>query len=150
MKRIGDIVRGRELLYVSDRVTVMEAARFMAESKIGAVPVLKGDRLVGVFSERDLMTRVLVAGRDAGKTGIRDVMTQDLVIADAGDSHEEGIAKMAARGCRHLPVVSEGRLLGFLSLRDLLQVDLEEKSEELAMMKEYVQYVPPQVDKGLR
>lgn len=148
MKRVGDIVRGRGLLYVSDRVTALEAARFMTENKIGAVPVLKGDRLVGVFSERDLMTRVLVAGRAADKTSIRDVMTQDLVVADAGDSHAEGIAKMAARGCRHLPVVSEGRLLGFLSLRDLLQVDLDEKTDELELMKEYVQYVPPHLDRG--
>jgi len=149
MRQVGDIVRGRPLLFVSDQVTAGEAAQFMTEKRIGAVPVLQGDRLVGVFSERDLMTRVVVRGLDARHTAIRDVMTRDVVAADAGDSHAAGIAKMAARGCRHLPVVQEGRLLGFLSLRDLLNVDLQEKTEELLLIREYVQYVPPDTESRL-
>jgi len=150
VKKVGEIVRGRELLHVKDQVSVFEAAVFMAERRIGAVPVLAGDRLVGVFSERDLMTRVVVTGRDARTTRIIDVMTQDLVVADPDDTHEECIAKMAKRGCRHLPVVQGGRLLGFLSLRDLLKVDLEEKAEELAMMTHYVQYIPPEFEQKFR
>jgi CBS domain-containing protein len=138
------------LLFVQDGVTVFEAACFMAEKKIGAVPVLAGDRLVGVFSERDLMTRVVCPGRDARTTLIRDVMTRDLVVADPAQSHDECMAKMAARGCRHLPVVQQDRLLSFLSLRDLMRVDLEEKTEELAMMNHYVQYIPPEIEQKLR
>ena len=150
MKKVGDIVRGRQLQFVQDGATVYEAACFMSEKKIGAVPVLSGDRLVGVFSERDLMTRVVCAGRDARATTIREVMTADLVVADPDDTHDECIAKMAARGCRHLPVVQQGRLLSFLSLRDLLRVDLEEKTEALAMMNYYVQYIPPEIEQKLR
>lgn len=149
MKRVGDIVRDRRLLFVSDEATAFEAAEFMAQQRIGAVPVLAGERLVGVFSERDLMTRVVVPGLDPRRTGIKDIMTRDVVVADAGDSHATGIAKMAARGCRHLPVVQDGHLLGFLSLRDLLNVDLEEKSEELAMIREYVGHVPPDAETRL-
>jgi CBS domain-containing protein len=150
VKKVGDIVRGRSLLFVQDAVTVYEAACFMAEKKIGAVPVLSGDRLVGVFSERDLMTRVVCPGLDARAIPIRDVMTRDLVVADPGDSHDDCMAKMAARGCRHLPVVQQGRLLSFLSLRDLMRVDLEEKTEELDMMTYYVQYIPPDIEQKLR
>jgi CBS domain-containing protein len=149
MRRIGEIVHGRQLLLVQDDITVHEAARFMSEKKVGAVPVLSGDRLVGVFSERDLMTRVVVPGLDPRATSVRDVMTRDLVVAAPDDTPEACEVKMAARGCRHLPVVESGRLLGFLSLRDLLRCDLEEKTEELAMMNHYVQYIPPDIEQRL-
>jgi CBS domain-containing protein len=95
------------------------------------------------------MTRVVVPGRDARATLVRDVMTRDLVVAAPDETRQECESKMAARGCRHLPVVDAGRLLGFLSLRDLLRVDLEEKTEELAMMTHYVQYIPPDVEQRL-
>jgi len=149
MKTVGEIVRGRRLLFVDDAITVHDVARFMTEKKIGAVPVLSGDRLVGVFSERDLMTRVVVPQQDPRTTRVRDVMTRDLVVAGPNESLVDCQAKMVLRACRHLPVVSEGRLLGFVSLRDLLQSHLDEKIEELAMMTHYVHYVPPEVEQRL-
>jgi CBS domain-containing protein len=150
MKTVGEIVRGRTLLHVQAKTTVFEAAEFMSENRIGAVPVLDGGHLVGVFSERDLMTRVVVPGRDPHETSIREVMTQDLVIAQASDTHEHAVAQMAQRGCRHLPVVESENLLGFLSLRDLLQVEIEEQAESLAMMEHYVHYIPPEVEARIR
>jgi len=147
MKTVGEIVRGRPLLFVADTMKVHDVARFMTERKIGAVPVLSKERLVGVFSERDLMTRIVVPGRDAQETRVRDVMTRDLVIAGPAESLVDCQAKMVVRGCRHLPVVSDGRLLGFVSLRDLLQSHLDETIEELAMMTHYIQYVPPEVER---
>ena len=149
MKKVGDIVEGRTLLFVEEGLTVHEAARFMSERGIGAVPVLADNRLVGVFSERDLMTRVVVPGRDPKGTPVRDVMTRDLVVAELTESTQDCQAKMVARGCRHLPVVSGDRLMGFLSLRDLLRSDLDEKVEEIAMMTHYIQYVPPNVAQRL-
>ena len=149
MRKVGDIVAGRTLLFVEDGLTVHETARFMAEKGIGAVPVLADNRLVGVFSERDLMTRVVVPGRDPKRTPVRDVMTRDLVVAEMTESTQECQTKMVARGCRHLPVVASDRLVGFLSLRDLLRSDLDEKVEEIAMMTHYIQYVPPNVAQRL-
>jgi CBS domain-containing protein len=149
MKKVGEIVRDRPLLYVEDEFSVHEAARFMTDKRIGAVPVLSGERLVGVFSERDLMTRVVVPGRDPRTTLVRDVMTRDLIVASPSDDVEACEVKMAAAGCRHLPVVQGDRLLGFLSLRDLMRSDLDEKCEELAMMTYYVQYVPPDVEQRI-
>jgi CBS domain-containing protein len=96
------------------------------------------------------MTRVVVPGRDPRRTRIEEVMTRDLVVADPDDTYENAIAKMAQRGCRHLPVVGGGRLLGFLSLRDLLQVEIDEQAETLAMMTHYVQYIPPEVEQRFR
>ncbi len=150
MKTVGEIVRGRSLLHVQAKSTVFEAIEFMSEKRIGAVPVLRDRALVGVFSERDLMTRVVVPGRDPRKTTIAEVMTQDLVVAQASDVHEHAVAKMAQRGCRHLPVIEGEKLLGFLSLRDLLQVEIEEQAESLAMMEHYVHYIPPAVEARIR
>ncbi len=96
------------------------------------------------------MTRVVVPGADPKSTKIRDVMTNDLVVAEANDTHEKAVSKMAQRGCRHLPVVEGKSLLGFLSLRDLLQVEIEEQAESLAMMAHYVHYIPPEVEARIR
>jgi CBS domain-containing protein len=150
MKTVGEIVRGRGLLYVDAQATVFEAAAFMDRHLIGAVPILEEGRLVGVFSERDLMTRVVVPGGDPRATRIKDVMTRDLVVAEPADTYEKAGAKMVQRGCRHLPVVDGERLLGFLSLRDLLQVEIEEQAQSLAMMTHYVQYIPPEVEERFR
>ena len=150
MKTVGEIIRDRGMLYVRSQSSVAEAAEFMAKHRIGAAPVLEGERLVGVFSERDLMTRVVVPGREPKQTRISDVMTRDLVVAAPDDTYENAIAKMLQRGCRHLPVVAGERLLGFLSLRDLLQAEIDEQADSLAMMTHYVQYFPPEVEERFR
>lgn len=138
------------MLYVQVRTSVFEVAVFMAAHRIGATPVLEAERLVGVFSERDLMTRVVVPGHDPRQLHIEDVMTRDLVVAAPDDTYEHAAAKMLQRGCRHLPIVSGERLLGFLSLRDLLQVEIQEQAETLAMMTHYVHYYPPEVEERFR
>lgn len=150
MKTVGEIVRGRGMLYVQAQSSVFEAAVFMAQHRIGATPVLDAERLVGVFSERDLMTRVVVPGRDPAQLRIAEVMTRDLVVAAPQDTYEHAVAKMLHRGCRHLPIVEGERLLGFLSLRDLLEVEIKEQAETLAMMTHYVQYFPPEVEERFR
>lgn len=150
MKTVGEIVRGRTLLHVQSSSSVFEAVQLMTDKRIGAVPVLDGTRLVGVFSERDLMTRIVVAGVDPHTTTMESVMTRDLVIAQATDTHEHAAAKMVQGGCRHLPIVEGENLLGFLSLRDLLQVEIEEKAESLAMMEHYVHHIPPDVEERIR
>jgi CBS domain-containing protein len=123
----------------------MEAARYMADKLIGAAAVLDGDRIVGVFSERDLMTRVVVAGKDPVKTTVADVMTRDIVVGHPDDTLEEGLLRMQQAKCRHLPVVSDGRLVNFISMRDLLQVEIEERDEEIKMMNEYLHSIPVSV-----
>ena len=150
MKTVGEIVRGRGMLYVQAQASVFEAAVFMAAHRIGAAPVLEAERLVGVFSERDLMTRVVVPGHDPRQLRIAAVMTRDLVVASPHDTYEHAAAKMLQRGCRHLPIVDAERLLGFLSLRDLLQIEIQEQAETLAMMTHYVQYFPPEVEERFR
>ena len=148
MKTIGALVAGRtELYHLGADQSVRDAARYMTERRVGAVSVLDGTRLVGVLSERDIMARVVAAGLDLDRTKVGDVMTRELVVAEAADSHEDGLRKMKQAGCRHLPVVQAGGLLGMVSQRDLLQVDLTEKDEEIRWLNAYIHFIPP-VRKG--
>jgi CBS domain-containing protein len=144
MKTIGTLVSGRKETYrLATGQSVREAARYMTERRVGAVCVLDGTRLVGVLSERDIMGRVVARGLDLDATTVGEVMTRDLVVAQAGDSHEDGLRRMKQAGCRHLPVVEGDALVGMVSQRDLLQVDLSEKDEEIRWLNAYIHFIPP-------
>jgi CBS domain-containing protein len=142
-KTIGDVVRDREIYFLRDEQTVREACRYMTERRVGAVAVLSGTRLVGILSERDVMGRVVAAGKDPDATLVGDVMTRDLVVGDAADAHEDGLRRMKQAGCRHLPVVEAETLVGMVSQRDLMQIDLTEKDEEIRWLNAYIHLVPP-------
>ncbi len=143
MFSLREFFKDRELYYVVPDASVFDAARFMAERNIGAACVLEADRLVGIVSERDMMNRVIAAGRDPKATRVRDVMTSKPVVVEAGETHEKCLKVMQQAKIRHLPVIDDDRLLGVISLRDLLQVDLDEKLEEIKLMQDYIHYVPP-------
>ena len=143
MKTIGAVVAGREVYHLRSGQTIREASRYMTEKRIGAAAVLEGTRLAGILSERDVMSRVVAKGLDPDTLQVGDVMTKDLVVAEVGDSHDDGLRKMKQAGCRHLPVVSAGALVGMVSQRDLLQVDLSEKDEEIRWLNAYIHYTPP-------
>src|SRR5947208_2503426 len=114
MTRLRDIVRPGFLTTVQPHATVAEAVRLMTERNVGIVAVLQGDVLVGLCSERDVVRRVVGRGLDPAATAVRDVMTAEIVVADADDDHQAAMAAMDAANIRHLPVVSGGRLLGML------------------------------------
>jgi CBS domain-containing protein len=143
MKTIGGLVSGREIFNVRSDQTVREAARYMTERRVGAVSVLEGTRLVGILSERDIMGRVVAKQLDPDRTRVGEVMSKDLVVAQSGDSHEDGLRKMKQAGCRHLPVVEGDRLVGMVAQRDLLQIDLSEKDEEIRWLNAYIHFIPP-------
>ena len=143
MKTIASVVSGRELYHVSSQQTVREVARYMTERRIGAVAVLEGDRLAGIVSERDVMGRVVARGLDPDAIKVGDVMTHELVVATLEESYEDALRRMKQAGCRHLPIVAGDRLVGMLSQRDLLQVDLTEKDEEIRWLNAYIHYIPP-------
>jgi CBS domain-containing protein len=122
LTRIEEVLSGKPLtgiVWAGPEMTAHEAARVMAERDIGAVLVLDEERLVGIFTERDLMVRVVGAGRDPAATPLAEVMTPDPVCIDADMSIQQGMNEIAARRIRHLPVVRDGRLVGLVSVRDL-------------------------------
>jgi CBS domain-containing protein len=114
----------------------------MVEHNIGAVPVLQDGNLAGIFSERDLMRRVVVAGKDPARTPVREVMTEDPLTVAPNDQLETCMTLMKRHGFRHLPVCAGRELKGVVSLRDILLHDLDEKDDEVRMMRAYLHSVP--------
>jgi CBS domain-containing protein len=139
MATIRDLLSNRTIHYVQPEQTVFEAANFMVSCNVGAVPVLDGTRLVGIFSERDIMRRVVTEGRDPLTTRIADVMSTRISSVTPVDSSEDAMALMQEHSVRHLPVCEGNVLVGFLSLRDLLRCHLDEKSADNDMMRAYIQ-----------
>jgi CBS domain-containing protein len=139
MATIRDLLSNRTIHYVQPNQTVFEAAGYMVNCNVGAVPVLDDTKLVGIFSERDIMRRVVTEGRDPLTTHIADVMSTDLRTVTPSASSEEAMCVMQTHGVRHLPVCDGKTLVGFLSLRDLLRCHLDEKSGEAEMMRAYIQ-----------
>ena len=140
MKTVGELVRAKSFYSAASTQTVYEVARVMAERDIGAVPVIDSGRLAGIFSERDIIKRVLVPGRDVRTTLIRDVMSTRLVVAETTEEIPDVLAKMEAHHCRHMPVMTGSQVQGFLSLRDLLFADLEEKDAQVQQLNHYIHY----------
>ena len=139
MAKIRDLLTNRTIYYVQPEQTVIEAADYMVECKVGAVPVLNGTVLAGVFSERDIMSKVVTKGRDPVSTRVSEVMSTDLQTVTPDSSCDEAMLMMQSHGIRHLPVCEGKTLVGFLSLRDLMRLTLEEKSGEAEMMRAYIQ-----------
>jgi CBS domain-containing protein len=141
MKSVKSIV-ARETVTASPQMSVQEAARAMAGRQIGAVPVVDGERLAGIFTERDILARVVAEGLDPASTPVGNVMSTQLVVADIGEPYDVCLQRMQQARVRHLIVLEQGRLAGILSLRDLMSVDLDEKNEAITLLNAYVHYIP--------
>ena len=138
MSLVRDIVHQRELFCVEESQTVTDVARKMADLHVGAILVLNRDELCGVFSERDLMKRVVLERRDPDSTKVCEVMSVDVVTIDEMSTLEDAMEAMQSHNCRHLPVTRAGHVTSFLSMRDLMHYELARKTEELHHMRAYI------------
>jgi CBS domain-containing protein len=120
MTTLRHLVKDRKVYSVEATRTVLEAARYMMEHNVGAVPVLRNGELVGILSERDIMNRVVAVGRTPGTTAVSEVMTANPRAVAADESIEECLFVMREFGFRHLPIVDGKDLKGLVSLRDVL------------------------------
>ena len=120
MALIYDLIKDRRVYSIDANNTVLEAARFMMEHNIGALPVLRNGELAGIFSERDIMNRVVAVGRTPGTTAVTEVMTANPRAVSPEESIEECLFIMREFGFRHLPIVDGKNLQGLISLRDVL------------------------------
>jgi len=120
MSPIYDLVKDRRVCSIEADSSVLEAARYMMEQRIGALPVLRNGELVGIFSERDIMNRVVAVGRLPGTTKVSEVMTASPKAVDVNESVENCLYLMREFGFRHLPIVDGRVLKGLVSSRDIL------------------------------
>lgn len=139
---ICDLIKDQDTYQAELGDTVLETVRAMVERNIGAVPVLHNGKLVGIFSERDLMRRVVAEGRDPRSTCMAEVMTEDPLTIHTNEDIQNCLALMRRHNFRHLPVCYDGHLVGMVSLRDILLHDLDEKDDEVRMMRAYIHSTP--------
>jgi signal-transduction protein with cAMP-binding, CBS, and nucleotidyltransferase domain len=139
MSLVRDILQQRNsLFHVEEGDSVAAVVRRMAELNLGAIMVMGGGELRGVFSERDLMRRVVLEGREPERTAVHQVMTTSVATIEDSASMEQAMEAMESHGCRHLPVMRGGVVAGFLSMRDVIHHELMQKTEELHHMKAYI------------
>ncbi len=135
MPTLRDVIKDRKIYSVEAGRTVLEAARFMMEHNIGALPVLRNGELAGILSERDIMNRVVAVGRTPGTTAVSEVMTANPRSVPADETVEECLFIMREFGFRHLPIMDGKELKGLVSLRDILMrhaAELERKTQRTA------------------
>lgn len=128
MASVSDVVKTRLTHSANPEMTVLEAARLMTERNIGALPVLREGRLLGIFSERDVMTRVVAAGRSPGSTKLSEVMTPYPRTVTPEETVENCLFMMKEFGFRHLPICAGDEFVGLVSVRDLMLFDHRRRS----------------------
>ncbi len=137
---IRDVIRDREPYSMKATASVMEAAEFMAQRRIGAVCVMDdAGKLIGVFSERDLLNRVVVPRHDASTMKLGEVTSPLRAVIRCDETPQQALERMEEIGSRHLPVLDGEKWVGMLSMRDLLRVELSDKGDELKLLHEYIQ-----------
>jgi len=141
MKTIGELLTGREVLTLGPGASAADAARAMTDHHVGAVLIAAPDgQPLGIFTERDLMKRVVVVGADPAGVQLGDLMTSELFMATSDQTVTEVAQAMQDRHIRHLPVVdAKDHVMGLLSLRDLLREHLRIKAEEVQALTDYIQ-----------
>jgi signal-transduction protein with cAMP-binding, CBS, and nucleotidyltransferase domain len=142
MKTVRDVMRPLFLFRVSKEAPVIDAVRTMTDNNVGIVAVLEGDALVGVLSERDVVQRVVARGLDPARTAVQAVMTTEVVLGDADEDCRLAMVKMDRANIRHLPILSGGRVVSMLSVRDLMRAELEDAGIELEHLRAYLYQVP--------
>ena len=137
--RIRDLILDRRVARLGPDASALDAARRMAEERVGSVLVADGDgRMLGIFTERDLMVRVVAAGLTAAAVRLCDVMTREVFTTDPERSVQEVRVDLQRRHIRHVPVVAGDRVVAVLSLRDLMRADLREKRQDVRAMTAYI------------
>jgi CBS domain-containing protein len=131
--------KGSHVCSIGPQATVLEAARFMTENNIGALLVLDGGRIAGLFSERDILLRVVSEARDPARTTVGEVMTEEVACCTPDTPLEEARGAFKNRRIRHLPVVDgEQRLLGMISIGDLNAHQVADQEQTIFLLNEYL------------
>ena len=130
--------KGKAVFSITEDATAMDAAMVMNELHIGALVVTRGEKVVGIFTERDILNRVVAQQRDPAATVVRDVMTTPVACCLPETTLEECKGVMTEKRIRHLPVVKEGKLMGIITSGDILALEKAERIQTIKYLKEYI------------
>lgn len=128
-----------EVYAIAPEATVLEALRMMDEKNVGALLVMSGERLVGVFSERDYARRVMLRGRASRDTPVGEVMTREVFVIPPDTSAGECMVHMTDRHVRHLPVVDGGKVVGVISIGDVVRAVIDDLRFSIQQLEDYIQ-----------
>ena len=138
MENIKELLAKRELHTVIKGTTIKDVVFYMAEKGVGLVPIMDSGKLVGVFSERDLVKRVIAKNKSLDETKVEDVMSTKLIIAEANEANESVLAKMKEADTRHILIIENEKLLGVIAMRDLLELDLSVCRTTVEVLNNYI------------
>lgn len=138
---VGHILqaKGNEVWSVESKTPVLDALRLMADKKVGALLVLDEEELVGIFSERDYARKVVLMGRSATNTPVSELMTTKVFFVQPNNSIEECMALMTERRIRHLPVYEDERLVGVISIGDVVKAIISDKEQLIEQLVNYIE-----------
>lgn len=139
---ISQLVAGRDrdsIVSCTTETSVREAIQILAQKRIGALPVLEFGRIAGIFSERDVLYRLAEEGAVCLERRVGEVMTAPAITADRHMTGNEALALMTRRRIRHLPVVEDGEMIGFISIGDIVKSRIDEIEAEAELMRVYIQ-----------
>ena len=139
-KSIRDVLKtkGDSAFSVSADETVYKALELMAQENVGALLVMHGEKIVGIISERDYARKVILEGRSSLKTSVEKIMTDKILYITPDKSVEEGLALMSEKRCRHLPVFEGKKLIGVVSIGDLVKANVAEKEFMISQLENYI------------
>jgi CBS domain-containing protein len=130
--------KGRQVYSVPPEAPVLEAIRAMAEHHVGALLVMKGEVLSGIVSERDYARKVILRGRSSSDTPVRDIMTTPVLTVPPDTSVEQCMQLVTDKRVRHLPVVESGRVVGMISIGDLVKAVIAEQQHQIEQLESYI------------
>jgi len=141
MKTVAELLRAkptRAIVRVAPEISVLEAIKVLAAENIGAAVVMSGDRLAGIFSERDYTRKVILKGRSSDTTRVEEIMTPNVVVVSPRTRTRECMALMTEKNIRHLPVVDEGRVIGMVSIRDIVSDIIADQDFTIEQLEHYI------------
>ena len=141
MKTVAELLRtkpARNIVKVRPELSVLEAIKVLASEDIGAAVVMNGDRLVGIFSERDYTRKVILKGRSSDSTRVEEIMTPNVITVTPRTKTRDCMAIMTEKTIRHLPVVDDGRVVGMVSIRDIVGDIIADQDFTIVQLEHYI------------
>ena len=140
MKTVAELLRVKpaRVVKVTPEQSVLEAIKVLAAENIGAAIVMSGERIAGIFSERDYTRKVILKGRSSDTTRVEEIMTANVIVVSPRTRARECMALMTEKNIRHLPVVDEGRVIGMVSIRDIVSDIIADQDFTIEQLEHYI------------
>jgi CBS domain-containing protein len=137
---VGNLLhhKGSTVWTISGGATVFDAIRLLAEKNIGALPVMEGDRLIGIFSERDYTRKIALEGKSSRATPVKDIISSPVLSVTSQHTIEDALRLMSEKHIRHLPVIDAGKMVGFVSIGDMVNWIISAQSAAIDQMESYL------------